>query len=63
MLASDQSLVLLMQLSRYLIPRLPSHHVSSEPTTAVVIGVSAKTVSGFTLAGAATVRCRVNLVV
>jgi vacuolar-type H+-ATPase subunit F/Vma7 len=34
-----------------------------ETTTAVVIGVSAKTVSGFTLAGAATVRCRVNLVV
>ena len=44
-------------------PAGTTYHVSSEPTTAVAIGVSAKTVSGFTLAGAATVRCRVHLVV
>ena len=44
-------------------PAGTTYHVSSEPTTEVAIGVSAKTVSGFTLAGAATVRCRVHLVV
>lgn len=46
-------------------PPFPSgttYHVSSEPTTAVAIGVSAKTNTGFTLAGAATVRCRLHLV-
>lgn len=44
-------------------PAGTTYHVSSEPTTAVAIGVSAKTVSGFTLAGGATVSCRVHLVV